>query len=47
MLFVGNNQMEDQKVISNATESLKESRRESLLECAGCVSIYVWIVISW
>jgi len=33
-------------MISDATSTLKESRIESLLGCAGCVSICVWIVIS-
>jgi len=46
MLFIGKNQKDDQKLISDATYPLKESRRESLLGCAGCVSFYVWIVIS-
>ena len=31
-------------VISNATNPLKESRKESLLRCAGCTSICVWVV---
>jgi len=31
---------------SNATNHLKESQRESLLECAGYASIYAWFVIS-
>jgi len=35
-------------MISNATnplkESRKESRKESLLRCAGCTSICVWLV---
>jgi hypothetical protein len=30
-------------MISNATNPLKESRKESLLGCAGCASIYVWL----
>jgi len=31
-------------MISNATNPLKESRKESLLRCAGCTSICVWLV---
>jgi len=31
-------------MISNATNPLKESQRESLLRCAGCASIYMWLV---
>ena len=31
-------------MISNATNPLKESRKESLLRCAGCTSIYVWLI---
>ena len=33
-------------MISNETNPLnfEESRRESLLRCAGCTSIYVWLV---
>jgi len=31
-------------MISNATDRLKESRKESLLACAGCTSICVWLV---
>jgi len=31
-------------MISNATNPLKESRKESLLGCAGCTSICVWLV---
>jgi len=31
-------------MISNATNPLKESRRNSLLRCAGCTSICVWLV---
>ena len=31
-------------MISNATNSLKESRKESLLRCAGSTSICEWLV---
>ena len=31
-------------MISNATNPLKESRKESLLRCAGFTSIWVWSV---
>ena len=31
-------------MISNATNSLKESRKESLLRCAGSTSICMWLV---
>ena len=31
-------------MISNATNPLKESRKESLLRCAGSTSICVWLV---
>jgi len=33
-------------MISDATNPIKESQRESLLGFAGCASIYVWVVIS-
>jgi len=32
------------KMISSATNPLKESRKESLLRCAGSTSICVWLV---
>ena len=31
-------------MISNGTNLLKESLKESLLGCAGSTSIYVWLV---
>jgi len=31
-------------MISNATNPLKESRKESPFGCAGCTSICVWLV---
>ena len=31
-------------MISNATNPLKESPKESLLRCAGSTSIYEWLV---
>ena len=31
-------------MISNATNPLKESRKEFLFRCAGCTSICVWLV---
>jgi len=31
-------------MISNATNPLKKPQRQSLLGCAGCISIYVWLV---
>jgi len=31
-------------MISNDTNLLKESRKESLLRCAGCTSICMWLV---
>jgi len=31
-------------MISNATNPLKESQKESLFGCAGCTSICVWMV---
>jgi len=31
-------------MISNATNALQKSRKESLLGCAGCTSICVWLV---
>jgi len=30
-------------MISNAVYPAKKSQRESLLRCAGCASIYVWM----
>ena len=32
------------RMISNATNPLKESRKESLLRCAGSTSICEWLV---
>ena len=32
------------RMISNATDPLRESRKESLLRCAGSTSIYEWLV---
>ena len=43
MLFIGK-PMGRSIVISNATNPLKESRRETLLRCAGSTSIYEWLV---
>jgi len=31
-------------MISNATNPLKKSQKESLMRCAGCTSICVWLV---
>ena len=43
MLFIGKPKGRS-KMISNATNPLKESRKESLLRCAGSTSICVWLV---
>jgi len=43
MLFIGKPKGRSE-VISNATNPLKESRKESLLRCAGSTSICVWLV---
>jgi len=43
MLFIGN-PMGRSMMISNATNPLKESRKESLLRCAGSTSICVWLI---
>ena len=43
MLFIGK-PMGRSIMISNATNPLKESRKESLLRCAGSTSICVWSV---
>jgi len=43
MLFIGK-PMGRSIMISNATNPLKESRKESLLRCAGSTSICVWLV---
>ena len=43
MLFIGN-PMGRSIMISNATNPLKESRKESLLRCAGSTSICVWLI---
>ena len=43
MLFIGKPKGRS-IMIFNATNPLKESRKESLLRCAGCTSICVWLV---
>ena len=43
MLFIGKPKGRSE-LISNATNPLKESRKESLLRCAGSTSICVWLV---
>jgi len=43
MLFIGKPKGRSM-MISNATNPLKESRKESLLRCAGSTSICVWLV---
>jgi len=43
MLFIGKPKGRSE-VISNATNPLKESRKESLLRCAGSTSICVLLV---
>ena len=43
MLFIGK-PMGRSIMISNATNPLEESRKESLLRCAGSTSICVWLV---
>ena len=43
MLFIGK-PMGISMMISNATNPLKESRKESLLRCAGSSSICVWLI---
>jgi len=43
MLFIGK-PMGRSIMISNATNPLKESRKESLLRCAGSTSICVWLI---
>jgi len=43
MLFIGK-PMRRSIMISNATNPFKESRKESLLRCAGSTSICVWLV---
>jgi len=46
MLFIGKKPKGRSIMISNATNPLKESRKESLLGCAGYTSIMicVWLV---
>jgi len=44
MLIIGKKPTGRSTMISNATNPLKESREESLLSCAGCTSICVWLV---
>ena len=43
MLFIGK-PIRRSKMISNATNPLIESRKESLLRCAGSTSICEWLV---
>ena len=43
MLFIGK-AIGRSKMISNASNPLKESRKESLLRCAGSTSICEWLV---
>ena len=43
MLFIGK-AIGRSKMISNASNPLKESRKESLLRCVGSTSICVWLV---
>ena len=43
MLFIGE-QIGRSIMISNAINPFKESRKESLLGCAGCTSICVWLL---
>ena len=43
MLFIGKPKGRSE-VISNAINPLNESRKESLLRCAGSTSICVWLV---
>jgi len=43
MLFIGEPKGRS-NMISNATNPLKESRKESLLRCAGSTSICEWLV---
>jgi len=44
MLFIGKKPKGRSIMISNATNPLKESRKESLVGCAGCTSVCVWLV---
>ena len=44
MLFIGKKPKGRSIIISNVTNPLKESRKESLFRCAGCTSICVWLV---
>jgi len=44
MLFIGKKPKGRSIMISNATNPSKESRKDSLLRCAGCTSICVWLV---
>jgi len=43
MLFIGKPKGRS-KMISNATNPLRESRKESLLRCAGSTFICEWLV---
>ena len=43
MLFIGKPRGRS-RMVSNATNPLKESRKESLLRCAGSTSICLWLV---
>ena len=43
MLFIGKPKGRSE-MISNATNPLKKSRKESLLRCVGSTSICVWLV---
>jgi len=43
MLFIGKPKGRS-RMIFNATNPLRESRKESLLRCAGSTSICVWLV---
>jgi len=43
MLFIGKPKGRS-KMISNETNPLKESRKESLLRCAGSTSVCEWLV---
>jgi len=44
MLFIAKKPKGGSIMISNATNPSKESPKESLVVCAGCTSICVWLV---
>jgi len=43
MLFLGNPKGRS-RMVSDATDPLRESRKESLMRCAGSTSICEWLV---